>query len=202
MNPNIEQSINRISAGARGSMRAVIDGARARSQYAAKTVKNTKKPLNTLSGLGLKLSAVSHRTTDRVMKQQTQLAANQLDVIAARLESAAGATCMRDLVKKQLRMTPEQLQRFGRDTRDALSIVVEGGSEAREVVKGTLQSLRRQDVKPRSKATRKKRTPAKTARSTAATRKAAATRKTAATRTVAKKTAKKRTRKVVAKKAN
>lgn len=189
MNPQIEQSINRISAGARGSVQAVIDGARARSQYAAKTVANTKKPLNTLSGLGLKLSAVSHRTTDRVVKQQTQLAANQLDVIAARLESAAGATCLRDLVRKQLSITPEQMKRFGRDTRGSLAIIVEGGSEVREVVKGTLQSLRRQDIKPRTKATRKKRKVAKTAR------------KTAAARPAAKKTAKKRTKKVVAKKA-
>jgi hypothetical protein len=194
MNPQIEQSINRISAGARGSVRAVIDGARARSHYAAKTVTKSKKPLNTLSGLGLKLSAVSHRTTDRVVKQQTQLAANQLDVIAARLESAAGATCLRDLVKKQLRMTPQQLQRFGRDTRDSLAIIVEGGSEVREVVKGTIQTLRRQDVKPGAKAKRAKKKVAKTVRKTA--------RKTAAAGSAAKKTAKKRAKKVVAKKAN
>lgn len=193
MNPQIEQSINRISSGARGSVRAVINGARARSQYAAKTVVNTKKPLNTLSGLGLKLSAVSHRTTDRVVKQQTQMAAHQLDLIAARLQSAAGATCMRDLVKKQLKMTPEQFKRFGRDTRDSLSIFVEAGSEAREVVKGTFKTLRKQDVTPRTKATRKKRTAAKTAKRTAAAR--------PAKRKVAKKTAKKRTRKVAAKKA-
>ncbi|MGB5247049.1 MAG: hypothetical protein WBM54_06290 [Woeseia sp.] len=192
MNPQIEQSINRISSGARGSVRAVIDGARARSQYVAKTVVNTKKPLNTLSGLGLKLSAVSHRTTDRMVKQQTQMAANQLDVVAARFESAAGATCLRDLVKKQIKMTPAQIKRLGRDTRSSLAIIVEAGSEAGEVVKGTFKSLRNQTVAPRAKATRKTRTAAKSAKVTAAARPA---------KKVAKKVAKKRSKKVAAKKA-
>lgn len=189
MNPQIEQSINRLSAGARDSVQAVVSGARARSQTVAKTVSNTKKPLNTLSGLGLKLSAVSHRTTDRMLKQQTQLAAHQLDAIAARFESAADATCLRDLVKRQARMTPEQLQRFGRDARESLAILVEGGSEAREVVKGTWQALRKQDIKPRAKAKRKKRTASKTARAVART-----------TTPVAGKTSARRTKKKAARK--
>ncbi|MBT8085338.1 MAG: hypothetical protein KJO19_13410 [Woeseia sp.] len=192
MNPQIEQSINRISAGARNSVRAVVDGARSRSQYAAKTVANTKKPLNTLSGLGLKLSAVSHRTTDRVLKQQTRLTAHQLDAVAARFESAAGANGLRDLVKKQVRMVPTQVKRLGRDARESLSIIVEGGSEAGEVLKGSFKTLRNQDVTPRTKATRKKRTPAKKARKTAAARPAA--------KKTARKTTKKRAKKVAAKK--
>jgi len=195
MNPQIEQSMNRIADGARGSVRGLINNARRTGQRAAAKVVDGKKPVRTLSGLGLKLSAVSHRTTDRVVKQQTAMTVNQLDVVAARLQSAAGATCLRDLVKKQISMTPEQFQRFTTDARKSVAILVDAGSEAREVVKGAVQDLRAKQPKPRKKAARK--TPAKKARKTAA-------RKTAAAKPAAKKVAKKRAKKVsrkVAKKA-
>ena len=195
MNPQIEQSMNRIADGARGSVRGLINNARRTGQRAAAKVVGGKKPVRTLAGLGLKLSAVSHRTTDRVVKQQTAMTVNQLDVVAARLQSAAGATCLRDLVKKQISMTPEQFQRFTTDARKSVAILVDAGSEAREVVKGAVQDLRAKQPKPRKKAARK--APAKKARKTAA-------RKTAAAKPAAKKVAKKRAKTVsrkVAKKA-
>lgn len=182
MNAQIEQSMNRIADGARGRFRGMIDNARRGGQRAAATVAEGKKPVRTLSGLGLKLSAVSHRTTDRVVKQQTKLTVNQLDAIAERFESAAGATCLRDLVKKQFRITPAQFQRFANDARESFGIILEGGNEAREVVKGAVQELRAKQPKPRTKTARK--APAKKAR------------KKAAAKPVAKKVTKKRAKKV------
>ncbi len=143
MNPQIEQSLNRIGNAAEGRMRAIVDGARHGSKRAANSIEKGKKPLKTLSGLGLKLSAVSHQTTDRVLKQQTQLAANQLDAVARRFESAASAKCLRDLVKKQIQLTPEQFASLSRDTRASIGIIADAGSEARDVVVGTFKELKK-----------------------------------------------------------
>lgn len=148
MNSQIEASLDKIEdgaedivAGARGGVRGLIVSARRRGERAADVVVKGKKPLATLSGVGLKLSAVSHRTTDRVLKQQTELAANQLDLIAKRFKVAAAATGLRDLVADQFRLTPEQIRRLGQDARQSLSIIAAGGSEARDVVKGGLSEL-------------------------------------------------------------
>lgn len=148
MNSQIEASIDQIEdgaedivAGARGGVRGLIVSARRRGERAADVVVKGKKPLATLSGVGLKLSAVSHRTTDRVLKQQTELASNQLDMVAARFRAAAGATGLKDLVAEQLRLTPEQFRRLGQDARQSLSIIAAGGSEVRDVVKGGLTEL-------------------------------------------------------------
>lgn len=160
MNSQIEQSIDRLTNGARSSVQSLIHTARNRGEQAAGRVRNGKKPLSTLSGLGLKLSAVSHRTTDRVLKQNTALAANQLDAIADRFNSAANASCLRDLVKKQLSMTPQQFARFGSDAKDALAIVVDGGVEARNVIRASISDFSRpakaKKAPARKKATRRK----------------------------------------------
>ncbi|ANO51025.1 hypothetical protein [Woeseia oceani] len=164
MNQPIEQSMDRIATAADSGLHSLVNGARQRSKRAAQRVTAGKKPLQALAGLGLKLSAVSHRTTDRILKQQTALTANQLDLIALRFESAADASCLRDLVKKQIRLTPEQLSRLGRDTRASFGIVLDAGSEARDVVADTLGSLR----KPRKVAKAPARKAAKTTKKTVA----------------------------------
>lgn len=148
MNPEIEASLDRIEdgvsdlkAGARGGVHGLVTSARQRGREAAGRIARGKQPLEKLSGLGLALSAVSHRTTDRVLKQQTSLAANQLDLLALRLERAAAATSFRDLLTGQIRLTPEQLSKLGRDARESLSILVEGGSDARDVLRKGLGEL-------------------------------------------------------------
>lgn len=148
MNPEIEASLDRIEdgvsdlkAGARGGVHGLVTSARQRGREAADRIARGKQPLEKLSGLGLALSAVSHRTTDRVLKQQTSLAANQLDLLALRLERAAAATSFRDLLTGQIRLTPEQLSKLGRDARESLSILVEGGSDARDVLRKGLGEL-------------------------------------------------------------
>ena len=197
MNPQIEKSLNRIedgaddiAAGARGSVRGLVTSARQRGHQAAIRVAGSRKPLEDLSGIGLKISAVSHRTTDRVLKKQLELATNQLDLLALRLKKAADATGLRDLVATQLRMTPEQFRRFGQDARDALAIITAGGGEARDVIKGGLTDLTKRTRTTTRRAAPKKKSPA---------RKKAARAKPATRRKTAKKTATRRTKKVAAK---
>ncbi len=156
MNPQLEASINRIQDRARGRYQQLLEGARSRTERAAGRIDSGKKPLHTLSNLGIKLSGVSHRTTDTLLKHNTQLLENQLDIIAMRFSKAADARSVRDLVGTQLGLVPEQVGRLAADTRASLGIVLKAGSEARELLKGTVSELRGSAIAGARKPARRK----------------------------------------------
>ncbi|MEX1265543.1 MAG: hypothetical protein WEA08_01390 [Woeseia sp.] len=176
MNPQLEASIDRIQDRARGRYQHLLEGARSRTEQAAGRIGGGKKPLNTLSNLSIKLSGVSHRTTDTLLRHNTKLLENQLDVIALRFSKAAEARSVRDLIGTQLGLVPEQVGRLATDTRASLGIVLKAGSEARELLKGTVSELRGVRTTPARKPARKK-----------------AAKKTAAGKTSARKAAKQST---------
>jgi len=142
MNPRIENSINRIAEKARDRYQALLQDARSRTESAAGRVANGKKPVKTLTRLGLKLTATSHRTADKVLKQQTKMIENQIDAVVDRLTAAADANGVRNLVKTQFRMIPENAALFVSDTRAALGIVAGAGAEVRDLIRETAAELR------------------------------------------------------------
>jgi phasin family protein len=136
-----------------------------------------------MTGLGLKLTAISHKTADQVLKQQTRMVEHQIDAVAGRLKAVADARNIGELVRTQVRLIPANVSRLGADARDTFSIVAGAGLEVRDVFKGTIAELRGKKPAAR-KASRKtpaKKTARKTTRKTTA--KAPKTRaKTASTR--------------------
>lgn len=166
----------------------IVDGARLRAATAAGQVADGKKPVKTLADAGVAISKVSHRATGKIIKQQARIVSNSIDAVAGRLQAAAGAESLRDLVSTQVRLVPENTARLINDTRDAFGIVVDAGAEVRGIVVKTFGTLR--GKAPAGKAV-------KPARKTAA-KKPAAKKKAAAKKTTTKKAP---TRKTVAKKA-
>lgn len=148
MKLQIENSISRIADDARGRFFNILKGARRQTENAAGAVTKGKLPVKTVSKLGLKLTAVSHRTADKVLKQQTRMVENQIDAIASRLHAAATANDLRDLVGTQLRLIPVNASRFVSDARATLGIVASAGQEAGKLVKSTVAELRA-PVKPK-----------------------------------------------------
>lgn len=142
MKLQIENSISRIAEQARGRYFALLNGARSQTDFVAGKVSKGKGPVKTVSKMSLKLTAVSHRTADKVLKQQTKMVENQIDAIASRLRAAATATGVRDLVRTQIKLIPENASRFASDARDTLSIVTSAGQEVGKVLKGTVAELR------------------------------------------------------------
>jgi hypothetical protein len=142
MNPRIENTMSRIADDARGRYARLVRQARRRSESAASRVTMGKKPIKAMTGLGLKLTAISHKTADKVLQQQTRLVENQIDALAGRLKAAADARNVRDLLSTQIRLIPQNVSRFAADTRDTLSIVAGAGSEVRNVLKSTMAELR------------------------------------------------------------
>jgi phasin family protein len=179
MKTQIENSIGRIAEQARGRFFALLNGARNQTENAAGKVSKGKGPVKTVSKMSLKLSAVSHKTADKVLKQQTRMVEHQIDAIASRLHAAATATDVRDLVSTQIRLIPENASRFASDARDTLGIVASAGQEVGKLLKGTVAELR---GKAQPKQTAKK--TVKKAASKKATAKKAPAKKVAAPKTV------------------
>ena len=168
MKLQIENSISRIADKARGRYFELLKGARQQTESAAGTVSKGKGPVKTVSKLSLKLSAVSHKAADKVLKQQARMVENQIDAIANRLHAAAAATDIRDLVGTQIRLIPVNATRFANDARDTLSIVASAGQEVGKLVKGTVAELRgksqpKKAVKKTAKKASKKKAVAKKA---------------------------------------
>jgi hypothetical protein len=183
MNPKLENTMSRIAEDARGRYTRLVKDARKRTESAAHRVARGKKPVQTITGLGLKLTAISHKTADQVLKQQTRIVELQIDAVAGRLKAVADARNIGELVRTQVRLIPANVSRLGADARDTFSIVAGAGLEVRDVFKGTIAELRGKKPAAR-KASRKtpaKKTARKTTRKTTA--KAPKTRaKTASTR--------------------
>lgn len=142
MKMQIEDSISRIAEQARGRYFAILTGARTQTENAAGTVSKGKGPVKTVSKMSLKLTAVTHRTADKVLKQQTRMVEHQIDAIAARLHAVAAATGVRDLVRTQIKLIPENASQIVSDARDTLSIVTSAGQEVGKLLKGTVAELR------------------------------------------------------------
>lgn len=166
MNPTFENTMSRIADKARGRYARLVKGARQRTESAADRVALGKKPVKTITGLGLKLTAISHKTADQVLRQQTRLMEHQIDAVADRLKAAADAKNLRDLVRTQLRLIPHNVSRIAGDARDTLSIVANAGMEVRDVVKSTISELRGKAPSSR-KSSRKQARPRKASPATA-----------------------------------
>ncbi len=161
MNLQIENSMSEIAQKARGRYEDAVKGARQSTEKAAGRVSKGKKPVKTISRLGLKLAGVSHRTANKLWKQQTRLVEGQLDAVAGRLKAAADAADLRDLVKTQIALIPENTGRFADEAREALKIFKGASGEIRELVKGTVAELKGE------KPVTRKATAGKTTRATA-----------------------------------
>jgi phasin family protein len=172
MNPTFENTMSRIADKARGRYAKLVKDARQKTESAADRVALGKKPVKTITGLGLKLTAISHKTADQVLRQQTRLMEHQIDAVADRLKAAADAKNLRDLVRTQLRLIPHNVSRMAGDARETLSIVAKAGLEVRDVVKSTIFELRGKG--PSAKKARSKNARARKASSGAAKRKAKA----------------------------
>ena len=155
MKQNIENAISRIADDARARYAELLRDARQKTEQAAGQVTRGKKPLKTISRLGLKLTAVTHRTADKVLKQNTKLVEHQIDAIAERLKAVADARDLRELVGTQVRMIPESASRMASDAREALNIVVGAGGEVGQILQGTAAELRGKSPATKARAAKK-----------------------------------------------
>lgn len=156
MNLQVENAISKISSEAQDRYFEIVKEARKTTRSVASRVRDGKKPIQKFSKLGLKLTAVGHRTADKVLKQQTKLVENQIDAFAGRLKAAANAKDVRDLFGTQIRMIPENAARLVDDARASLNIVTDAGGEVGGIVRNAFAELRQPAPKPAARPAAKK----------------------------------------------
>jgi len=156
MNLQIENSISRIFDQAISRYQALLAGARQQTGKAAGRVVRGKKPVKTIAKLSLKLTAVTHRTADKVLKQQAKMVENQIDAVAGRLRAASESRNLREFVGTQIRLIPVNASQFAKDTRAALTIVAGAGSEVGGLVRNTVAELRGVSVAKAPRAAKKR----------------------------------------------
>jgi len=142
MNLQIEDKISEIADKARDRYDEALEKARTNTKKAAGRVSKGKKPVRTVSRFGVRLSAVSHRTVNKLWKRQTKLVEDQFDAVADRLKAAANAEDLRGLVEAQIELIPDNARRFKDEAREAFVIVKGAGSEIRDIVKETVRELK------------------------------------------------------------
>jgi hypothetical protein len=146
MNLQIENSISDIAERARDRYEDAVKAARRGTGKAAGRVTRGKKPVKTISRVGVKLSGVSHRTANKIWKRQTKLVEDQFDAVAGHLRAAAHAEDFRGLVRSQIDLIPDHTDRVKNEAREVFQIVRGAGGEIREIVKSAVDELR--GVKP------------------------------------------------------
>lgn len=142
MNLQIENSFSEIAEKARDRYEDAVKGARKGTEKAAGRLSKGKKPVRTISRFGVKLSGVSHRTVNKLWKRQTKLVEDQFDAVAEHLKAAADADNLKELVKTQIELVPDDTSRFADEAREQLKIVRGAGSEIRGILKETIDELK------------------------------------------------------------
>ena len=189
--------INKLAAGAIDQTMMVAETVVALSRSAAEStaqvIQMAKTPVRNVARTCIKINDITHKGITRLVKVQAKAIERSVEAGAARLELAARAPSVRDLVKTQLELLPHTRARLKGDLRDTWTVVTETGSEFGALfswnqpeMKGTPTSKRKSKAKttrkPRAKKAAASKKPAtrKPASSSKATRKGKAGRRQAA----------------------
>lgn len=179
----IEQLADTLKAESRQLADRAIKGMRTAGLETAGLITKTKRPVHAIADTGLKLNTLSHKSIEKLLKQQVSMFDDIIDGSADRLEKAARARTVRTLVEGQISALPKTRQHAVKNAKKTVSLVRETGDSFGDLLKDVVVDI-------------------SSARKPAA-RKSAAKKRPAAKKASAKKTAaKKRTaRKASAKKA-
>ena len=110
-----------------------VEAARGAAARSADTVKSMREPVRALTRSGVKLTAISQSTVQRLIELQEQIITAAMSDAAAQLESAAGATSVAELARIQGRVLLAARERIVRDMAQAMAIVKEAGTELGKV---------------------------------------------------------------------
>lgn len=130
--------------------------ARATAAKSAERIKALKDPIRAVSRSGVKLTAISQGTAERLIHLQEQLVTAALTDAAAQLERAARAESARDLVQDQAEVLRATRERIVSDISQAVEILKDAGSDVRKVAQQTYAHVRgKTEPAPATRARRK-----------------------------------------------
>lgn len=134
-----------------------VEAARGAAARSADTVKSMRDPVRALTRSGVKLTAVSQSTLQRLIELQEQIITSAMSDAAGQLERAAGATSVSELARIQGKVLLAARERIVKDMAQAMAILKEAGTELGKVAAESGSTARRKVGKkaPAKKAIRK-----------------------------------------------
>jgi phasin family protein len=118
-----------------------VRAARNATAKSAERIKALKDPIRAVSRSGVKLTAISHNTAERLIELQAQVVTSALTDAAVQLERAARAENVKDLVRGQSDVLRATRDRIVNDITQAVTILKDAGGDARKVATHTYASV-------------------------------------------------------------
>lgn len=179
----IEQLADNLKAESRLLADRAVAGLRTAGIETAGLLTRSKRPVHAIADTGLKINNLSHKSIEKLLKQQLAALEDIIDGSAHRLEMAARAPSVKTLVEEQVSTLPQSRDHAVKNARKAVAIVRDTGDAFGDLFKEAVV-----DVSGAAKPVRRK-----TAGRPAGRKKAAGRKPAAKKRTSRKVTAKKAT---------
>jgi hypothetical protein len=182
---NMMNRIERLADNLKAESRLLADravaGLRNAGLETAGLLKKVKTPVHAVADTGLKLNSLSHKSIEKLVKQQVVVLDDLIDGSARRIEMAARAKSVRTLVDGQISTLPKSRDHAIANARKTVAIVRDTGDALGDLVKdvvvdisGARKGRKKAAGRPaaRKKAPARKRAAKKTAARKPAARKA------------------------------
>ena len=176
----IEKLADTVKAESRQLADRAIKGLRTAGLETAGIITKTKKPVHAIADTGLKINTLSHKSIEKLVKQQVRAIDDLIDGSAERLEKAARARTVRTLVEGQISTLPQTRKHAVKNAKKTVTLVRETGDAFGDLFKDVVV-----DISSARKPAAKKKTAGR--KKATASKKKAPGRKPAAKKTAAKK---------------
>jgi phasin family protein len=135
-----------------------LKAARKATEKSAARIKSLNPRIRAVSRSGVKLTAISQSTAERLIHLQEQLVTSALTDAATQLERAARAGNVKELVQDQAAVLRATRERIVADISEAVTILKDAGGDVRKVATHTYDSVtgKATPAAPRAKAARRK----------------------------------------------
>jgi len=143
-----------------------VRAAREATAKSAERIKALKDPIRAVSRSGIKLTAISQSTVERLIVLQERLVTSALTDAATQLERAARADNVKDLVKDQAEVLRATRERLVGDITAAVTILKDAGVDVRGVATHTYESVTGKGKPAAAKRKAPRKAPRKAARKT------------------------------------
>jgi phasin family protein len=163
----LNEQVTRLRQGSVKSARVAVQGS-------AESLKGLKNPVRLVARSGVRLSTVSQTAVQELIELQSEALTAAITEFALRLERAARAASVGELVRDQVEMLPATRARVADDAGRVLQIVTSTGREIRDLATETFERVTEAAKKPAPARRRRRKAKKATRRSATRSRKAAA----------------------------
>jgi len=137
----IEQLADNLKAESRLLADRAIKSMRTAGLDTAELLTRTKKPVHAIADTGLKLNSLSHKTVEKLLKQQVAMLDDMIDGGAHRLETAARAKTLRTLIDGQVAALPKTRDHAVKNARKTVALARETGDAFGDLFKDVVVDI-------------------------------------------------------------